>query len=190
MRKRFWLIMLTSVLLFTNVAPMANADAKKKIELYSIYSDNMLFQQNETAIIKGIGSKGDKISLELEKDSETIATDETIADKNGKFSLSFKAPEGSYQKYKIILKCNGKQLIELKNIVFGELWLSAGQSNMMYPLSQEKYGSKSFDNKEKLSEGIRVLTIPDYISYNGNDNKGTEKTVPKNHKRISPVRNG
>ncbi len=180
MKRRFLLIMITSVLLFTNVAPITNADARKRFELYSIYSDNMLFQQNETAVIKGYGSKGNKITLELQKGKEIIATEETVVGKDGLFSVSFTAPEGSYQKYKIVLKSNGKQEIVLKNIVFGEMWLSAGQSNMMYPLSQEKDGRKLYDKKEVLSDGIRVLIIPSYIEYKGNDNMGDEKTVPKN----------
>ena len=51
---------------------------------------------------------------------------------------------------------------------------------MMYPLSQEKNGRKLYDNKEISSDGIRVLIIPPYIEYKGNDNMGDEKTVPKN----------
>ena len=179
MKKRLLMILLVATLLLTNV-PIVNAASSKKIELYSIYSDNMLFQQKETAVIKGYGTKGNKITLELQKGKEIIATEETVVGKDGLFSVSFTAPEGSYQKYKIVLKSNSKQEIVLKNIVFGEMWLSAGQSNMMYPLSQEKDGRKLYDKKEVSSDGIRVLIIPGYIEYKGNDNMGDEKTVPKN----------
>ena len=179
MKKRLLMILLVATLLLTNV-PIVNAASSKKIELYSIYSDNMLFQQKETAVIKGYGTKGDKITLELQKGKEIIATEESVVDKDGLFSVSFTAPEGSYQKYKIVLKSNGKQEIVLKNIVFGELWLSAGQSNMMYPLSQEKDGVELYKNKGISSDGIRALIIPPYIKYKDNDNTGDEKTVPKN----------
>ena len=61
MKKRLLMILLVATLLLTNI-PIVNAASSKKIELYSTYSDNMLFQQKETAVIKGYGTKGNKIT--------------------------------------------------------------------------------------------------------------------------------
>jgi sialate O-acetylesterase len=123
----------------------------------------MLFQQNKDAVFAGTASAGAEISAELYNAAgELVASGNSTALADGTFAVSFLAPAGGYEEYKVILKENSSEFAQLENVVFGELWLASGQSNMQYPLAQAKGGADSFKNGEKLSKWIRVLLMPYY----------------------------
>ncbi len=138
-------------------------------KLYGTYGDNMLFQQNKDAIFAGTATSGAEISAELFDASGELVASGKSAESGGTFAVSFLAPAGGYDEYKVILKENGIVFAELKNVVFGELWLASGQSNMQYPLSQAKGGADMFRNGEKLSKWLRVLHMPFYCNDNVDD---------------------
>lgn len=143
-----------------------NSEAK----LYSVYGDGMLFQQKEDAVFSGTASSNTLINIELYNSKNIlIAQSNSTANKDNTFSVSFKAPQGSFEEYTVVLSANAKEFARLESIVFGELWLASGQSNMMYPLGQSKTGREMMENGEKLSKWIRVLMEPAYPKYNGKD---------------------
>ena len=155
---------MTAILVFscTAVAFAGGKDAA----LYTFYGDGMLFQQNKDAILSGTAKNGDIISVSLYKDDVLVAQNSTKAE-NGEFSVSFDAPAGSYDSYRIVLCCNNTQFAVLNDVVFGELWLASGQSNMQYSLSQDKSGASKFASGEKLGNWLRVLLVPPVTPYNG-----------------------
>ena len=133
-------------------------------KLYGTYGDDMLFQQNKEAVFAGTATSGAEITAELyNPSSELVASGKSTASE-GTFAVSFLAPAGGYDEYKVILKENGIVFAQLENVVFGELWIASGQSNMQYPLSQAKGGADMFRNGEKLSKWIRVLLMPYYCN--------------------------
>ncbi len=137
-------------------------------KLYTFYGDGMLFKQNEDAVIAGTGNGGSLIDAELyNADGALVASGKTEVKRNGAFAVSFAAPKGGYDEYKIVLKADGKEFATLKNVVFGELWLASGQSNMQYPLAQAKGGRDLFAKAEKLDKNLRVLLVPDIPEYKG-----------------------
>lgn len=148
--------------------------ASENASLYNIYGDGMLFKQNEEAVISGTAKNGSKISAELyDAENKLVASGESIAEADGTFAVSFDTPTGGYDEYSIVLKENGAEFETLENVVFGELWLASGQSNMQYPLVQEKIGSVWYENNEKLSKWLRVLLVPGLTEY-----KGSAELVP------------
>ena len=149
------------------------AFAKTDAQLYTFYGDGMLFAQNKDAVISGTASGG-TVSAELyDKNNNMIIRSESAVESDGTFAVSFTAPSGSFDEYKIVVKNNGTVFETLSNVVFGELWLASGQSNMQYSLSQEKNGAKLFESKEKLGSDIRVLLVPAVNEY-----KGSTSLVP------------
>lgn len=142
--------------------PLAYA-AEAAPKLYTYYGDGMLFKQNEAAIIAGTGTSGSKITAELFDSSDNlVSTGETTVANNGTFKASFNAPSGSYEEYSIVLRCNGTEFRKLVNVVFGELWLASGQSNMQYPLGQSRTGLQMMSAGKKHSKWLRVLLVPPY----------------------------
>lgn len=159
-KKIISVILAISVLVLTIIpAYSVQSDAK----VYSFYSDNMLFKQNEDAVIAGTAEKGCEITAELFDDElNLVKKGETAADENGTFAVSFDAPEGGFNEYSISIKANGKEIKNIKNVVFGELWLASGQSNMQYPLGQAKNFSEAVEKYKKQSDNLRVLMTPFY----------------------------
>lgn len=142
--------------------PFASA-AEIQPKLYSYYGDDMLFKQNESAILAGTASADSKITVELfDSSGNLVASGETTVSNDGTFKVSFIAPEGSYEEYSIVLKNNGTLFRKLVNVVFGELWLASGQSNMQYPLGQSRTGLQMMTAGKKHSKWLRVLLVPPY----------------------------
>lgn len=165
MLKKILAVML-SLLMFLSL--ICVAFAAEEAQLYSFYGDNMLFKQNEKASVAGTAAAGSRITVVLSDSSDTIISNgETVADADGKFAVSFDAPAGSFDIYKVTVKNNGNDFAMLNNVVFGELWLASGQSNMQYPLSQEKTGLEMYNNKQTLGEWLRVLLVPAIPEYKG-----------------------
>ena len=149
------------------VSPFAFAEETQP-KLYTFYGDGMLFKQNEDAVIAGTGKGGNLIEAELyNAEGALAASGKTDVKADGTFAVSFKAPSGGYDEYTVILKADGKEFATLKNVVFGELWLASGQSNMQYPLAQAKGGRELFEKAEKLDRNLRVLLVPDVPEYKG-----------------------
>ena len=163
MMKKLLALLICAVMLFSchSVAFAAEGSA----QLYKIYDSDMLFEQEKDAVFAGEAPAGSIISvLLLDSDNNIIRDGITIADENGKFTVSFVAPKGSFTEYNVVLYCNNVAFAKLERVVFGELWLASGQSNMMYPLSQSLTGSKDFENGVKQSKWIRAMVSEAYAA--------------------------
>lgn len=132
-------------------------------QLYNVYGDGMLFEQNKEAVFAGTAKADSAIAAELySADGSLAASGEAVTRADGTFEVSFDAPSGSYEEYTVVLKENSAEFARLSGVVFGELWLSSGQSNMQYPLAQSRTGREMFANRQKLSRWLRVLLVPAY----------------------------
>lgn len=138
--------------------------------LYAFYGDGMLFQQKQEAILAGIGSAGDDIECRLiDENGVTVANGFAECLPDGKFEVGFTAPAGGFNEYGISVLANGKEFAQLKDVVFGELWLASGQSNMQFALNC----TPSWENVKKNGYGskwIRFLHGPDFPVIKGQDN--------------------
>ena len=156
---------LLSIILVLCIIPVASAATTAS--LYGIYGDSMLFQQNKDAIFAGTATTGAKITAELYDSANKLIRKYSSYAKDGSFEVYFPAPAGSYEEYTVVLYENGSEFDRLENIVFGELWLASGQSNMAYTLKQETTGSEMYAAGKKLSKWLRALIVPGTPKYNG-----------------------
>ena len=132
--------------------------AEPTAELSSVYGDGMLFLQNSTAILRGTAAAGHEIRAVLTDETGSVmAEGSSEADGDGAFSVAFPSPAGGYREYMVSLYDNGARFAELGDVVFGELWLASGQSNMQRSFSSDPQGLKMQQNGETLSEWLRFL---------------------------------
>ena len=169
MAKKILSIILASAVVLS-CFPAAFA-AEAEASLYTVYGDAMLFEQEKDAVFAGKATSGAEIEVILYNSSneETAKGTSTAAD--GVFEVSFTAPSGSFEEYTAVLTADGAEFDRLERVVFGELWLASGQSNMMYPLGQSRTGREMMTSGKKLSPWLRVLIEPAYPRYNGSDKK-------------------
>ncbi|MDI9865660.1 sialate O-acetylesterase [Flectobacillus sp. DC10W] len=100
---------------------------KAQIVLPRILGHNMVFQQKKPIHIWGKASVGEQINVQFSGQSA-----KTTADSEGNWQVWLKAlPATSIPQE---LRIEGKEVITLKNILIGEVWLCSGQSNMEYTM--------------------------------------------------------
>lgn len=132
MGSRGWLSIL--FLLLTVCSSLAD------VALPSLFSDHMVLQKTSKAPIWGKAEAGEKVSATFGK-----ARSETTADSNGnwRMALDLSQIEGEAG----VLSVQGKNSIEIKDVLIGEVWVCSGQSNMEFPLS------RSSDAEKEMASG-------------------------------------
>ncbi len=161
--KKLLCVLLTLVLAVSCMPLSVAKDSAAR--LYTVYGDGMLFQQNDEAILAGEATPDSVITATLmDSENTALAYGETVTKADGTFELAFNAPSGSFTEYTITIKQDGNTFDTLENVVFGELWLASGQSNMQYPLIQDKHGFADSVNGTKYSKWLRVFMVPPYVN--------------------------
>lgn len=123
-------------LLFAGLIASALISAQASITLPRIFSNNMVMQAQEPAKIWGKAEAN--AAVEIKIDSQSFATK---ANSDGAWSIVI-APQKAEQRPKEIRFFeNSKESKVLKNVLFGEVWISGGQSNMEFKL-RDSIGGK------------------------------------------------
>ena len=137
-------LLTTSCLLFTCFSLVA------EVRLPRIISSNMVLQRNQECRIWGWADKGERISVEFNGIERS-----TRADKQGWWLVTFPAMKagGSYD-----MVIQGKNLIELDNILIGDVWVCSGQSNIVWSI--DRLPTMEQDTATAKYPGIRLFTVP------------------------------
>lgn len=104
-----------------------------QIKLPKLVSNGMVLQRDVSTKIWGWASPNEKIKLSFKGADYTA-----VADKNGDWQIKLPAQKAGGP-YQILLTASNK--ISLENILFGDVWVCSGQSNMELPLARlvDKY---------------------------------------------------
>ncbi len=161
-------IILSAVMLSAVGAVGASAvPAGTTAALYEIYGDGMLFQQNVPATAAGVAESGAVITAALYDASGALVSRGETAAVNGEFTVTFDAPAGSFSEYSLVLRENGTVFRTLSRVVFGDLWLATGQSNMGYPYVQAEGYVPPQENATEAKSWVRILLAPAIPLYQG-----------------------
>ncbi|TAE94434.1 MAG: sialate O-acetylesterase, partial [Runella slithyformis] len=95
-----------------------------QVSLPALVSNNMVLQQKADVNIWGWANPGERVTVTGSWDNNAVST---FTNENGVWKLSIKTPAagGPYS-----VAVEGSNKIVLQNILIGEVWLCAGQSNM------------------------------------------------------------
>ncbi len=101
---------------------------RAEVRLPAIFGDNMVLQAGARLPVWGWADAGEEVHVLI---GEQLRR--TRADANGRWRVEFEplAPGGPV---KFVVE--GKNRIELRNVLVGEVWLCSGQSNMEWPVSR------------------------------------------------------
>lgn len=117
----------------------------------------MVLQQIDTITIWGKAKVGQKVWIEASWGS----TDQVQTDKTGKWKAHLWTPAASYEKKWVKISTPEHEL-QLSDILIGELWLCAGQSNMGFPLKKEDQAETEL--KTVQMQSIRLFHIQAHTS--------------------------
>jgi sialate O-acetylesterase len=128
-----------------------------EIKLPSIVSSNMVLQRNTTIALWGWADSNEKIKIEISWLDEPL---NVKADKNGNWSIEVKTTN-SKDTQQINLASKNSEIL-LDNILFGEVWLCSGQSNMQQPMNGYA-GQPTFGFMEAIvnanNKNLRLFTV-------------------------------
>lgn len=128
-----------------------------QVKLASLFTSNMVLQQQTDVAIWGWANKGNTIRVTTSWNKKKYST---TADATGKWKLKVATPAagGPYE----VTISDGKPLT-LTNVLIGEVWLLGGQSNMEMPLKGFK-GQPILHSNEAILKSknnkIRLYTVP------------------------------
>ncbi|MBR2460075.1 MAG: hypothetical protein IKB34_02435 [Clostridia bacterium] len=98
------------------------------IKLQPIFSDHALFLHSSSLTLRGITDSATVTAL-LSLNGAQIATTSAQVNRDGVFEATFSTPAASFDSYEITVSTENESVV-LHDILFGELWLASGQSNM------------------------------------------------------------
>lgn len=135
-----------------------------KVRLPHLIGDNMVIQQQSDVRLWGWDKAGETVTV---RTSWNNATATVKTGKDGKWLLTVKAPKASYTPLSITFT-DSDGSTTVNNVLSGEVWVCAGQSNMEMPV--KGFGNCPVENvnKEVLdavnSKGVRSVKVPSVMS--------------------------
>jgi sialate O-acetylesterase len=128
-----------------------------EVKLPAIVSSGMVLQRNTTVVLWGWADPYEKITIETSWLNEAINVE---ADKDGNWKTEVKTTNSKEpQTIKIIGNTSD---IALENVLFGEVWVCSGQSNMQQPVmgynGQPTFGSTMATAKSN-NPNLRLFTV-------------------------------
>jgi len=122
MRKALYLAILFCV-------PFVYNQAYADVKLSGLFASHMVLQQDTTVKIWGWANPKESISIKADWLKKAI---KLTADQEGKWSVALKTLKYDQKPHQILFKGDNEVLIN--DILFGEVWLCGGQSNMSFPI--------------------------------------------------------
>ena len=101
-----------------------------KVRLPHLVSDNMVIQQQTDVRLWGWAKPGKKVIATTSWSNQKA---EAKVDKQGRWLLTVKSPAASYEPRSITFD-DGDGKVTISNVLAGEVWVCAGQSNMEMPV--------------------------------------------------------
>lgn len=145
-------------------------DPVPTIEMPTIFGNNMMFQQNKPMKVWGTVEAGETVEVAFSKEGDTTAlqTKTATADADGAWSVELDAMTASYQAYEMTITAKKDGAVTksktISDILIGEVWVAAGQSNMQMPVGNDLYGEEYAAAAVKSANGdhIRMYIEPGY----------------------------
>ena len=137
-----------------------------KVVLPSLICDNMVLQQKSEVRLWGKADPRAEVKVTPSWIEETFTC---TADGSGEWALAIPTPEAGYTPYEISFS-DGAEAVTVGNVLVGEVWLAAGQSNMQMPLKgfagcNVENGIDDAIAAGSTDLGVRMFNVPMRQSY-------------------------
>lgn len=127
------------------LSPRVEADPR----LPHLFTDHMVLQEDMDISVWGWADLEERITAGLGPN-----TKQTVASASGHWSVLLPAMHAGGP-FTLIVR--GKKVVEVKDVVLGEVWIASGQSNMTYALSGATGGAE--ESSRALDSQLRFFTV-------------------------------
>ena len=128
---------------------------KAEITLPKLFADHMVLQRDAAVPIWGWASPGEEIAVSIADQSVNTNTDEEGV---WKVQLSPQPAGGSFD---MVVK--GENKIVISDVLFGDVWLCGGQSNMQWTLDQIAFDKSKTEHINNAN--LRFITVEVDLDY-------------------------
>jgi sialate O-acetylesterase len=140
---------LRRLMFLLSVALVTATAARADVRVPAIISDGMVLQQGTTVPVWGWADEGEAVTVEFQNQKVSGVA------KQGKWIVRLK-PLKAGGPFNLIV--TGKNRIEFKNVLVGEVWICSGQSNMQWALRQTDNAEAEIASAKYPM--IRLFTTP------------------------------
>jgi sialate O-acetylesterase len=159
----FFLLFFLSISMLSGQVSNNTGDKEKTLQLSSLFSDHMVLQQKKAVRIFGCYQPYKNITAI----ASWGATVSAKSDSSGLWQLNLDVPKAGRGPYTLTFK-SGNTSIILNDILIGEVWLAAGQSNMDISLGGWLPKDSINNSKKEIAKAnypnIRFFKVPFGIS--------------------------
>ena len=126
------------------------------LKLPKVFGSHMVLQANTPLPIWGKALPGSKVTVQLGQETRDV-----IADTNGDWIVRMRPRTASAKPVELQVSTPAES-ISLRDILIGEVWVCAGQSNMEWRLNQSTNGRQEIASLEQQqAQQIRLLDLTD-----------------------------
>jgi sialate O-acetylesterase len=127
---------------------------RAEVVLPALISDNMVVQRDVKFPVWGWATPGETVRAQFNQQQK-----ETVADRDGRWKLAL-GPRGAGGPHELVIR--GWETVTLTNILVGDVWVCAGQSNMQFPVKNvidapQEVAAANLPN-------LRLFTVPMQIA--------------------------
>ena len=133
---------------------LQNGLVQAEVKLPKVFSNNMVLQRDIPIKLWGWADKKEKITVILHDDTLSVKVD-----RKGKWMAELPAREAGGP-YELII--SGENEIKLSNILFGDVWVCSGQSNMEWPMHSTNNAEEEIANA--THPRIRLIAVEKKVS--------------------------
>jgi sialate O-acetylesterase len=119
-----------------------------------LFSDHMVLQSGVEGHVWGWAEPGEGIDVSIAGTSRN-----TVAANDGRWSIVLPAFAAGGP---FVLEIRGKKTIVIKDVMFGEVWVASGQSNMTYALSGAANAAEELPKAN--DPALRLFTVPKKVA--------------------------
>jgi len=135
-----------------------NRFSHTSVQLPSHFGDNMVLQRNIPIPIRGKAAPGDTITAYLGNIKASA-----IAGLDGDFNISFPATPASGP-YDLVVIGQETKAARFKNVMVGDVWLCAGQSNMDMTVGAHQVQNYKYELAHANNPNIRLMKVSRYMN--------------------------
>ena len=129
-----------------------------ELRLPALVSDHMVLQRDVGAPIWGWAVPGEKVTVKLDSDEQTV-----VADAQGAWRAQLRpTPAGGPHRIVITGDLPDEKAVTLSDVLFGDVWVCSGQSNMEMNLSAASDSAREIAAADY--PGLRLFTVAHAIA--------------------------
>ncbi len=126
------------------------AIADAALRLPAVLADHMVLQRDAPVPIWGWADPGERVSVRIEHARATA-----VADADGRWRVTL-PPLVAGGPFELVVR--GTRTLRVKDVLVGEVWLCAGQSNMSFPLGSTDTSVRDVPAANRPA--LRLFTVP------------------------------